>query len=363
MIAAGLVTMVDAACNLIGRRTGTTERWLASGSHLDSVVDGGWLDGAYGVVAAVEVAHALAAAGRLRHGLMVAAFANEEGARGAHGMSGSRAVVGALSSHELERSDDEGWTLGERLAAAAGDPGRVPDAHWDLASIEAFVELHIEQGPVLQSRGAALGVVTGITGRQSLDIHVVGRSNHAGTTPMDSRRDALAAAAEAVLRVEDLAREDEVRVATCGRIDARPNVRNVVPGEVSISAELRDESTSRMTAAIAHLSELLRQLSERRRVSIQLVPGQLVPPVRAAESVVNAAERAVQRSGLAWATLPSGAGHDAQILGQVVPMGMLFVPSRDGISHAPVEDTDPEHLVAGAQSLLDTIVILDEESS
>ncbi len=221
------------------------------------------------------------------------------------------------------------------------------------------MELHVEQGPVLESRGHVLGVVPAVTGRQALDVIVRGRPNHAGSTPMDLRHDALAAAAEVVLTVESIARNGGARVATCGHVTIEPNVRNVVPGTAVVSVELRDEDTARLQAAVAELVARLGAIAAARGVTIDVHHGQLVPPVASAAPVVRAVETVSAASGLGWSALPSGAGHDAQILGQHVPSGMIFVPSIGGVSHAPDEDTAAEHLVAGAQALLDTLLHLD----
>ena len=361
MLDAGLTTTVDAAANLIGRRAGTTDAWLVSGSHLDTVVDGGWLDGAYGVVAAVEIAAALNDAGvELAHGLAVAAFANEEGARGTRGMTGSRALVGQLDADELDLVDDGGIALRDRIIGAGGAPADIASAVWPLASISALVELHIEQGPVLAAGGAVLGVVDAITGRQAVDIEIRGAANHAGTTPMALRRDALAAAAEVILAFEQLPEfDDSVRVATIGHVEVRPNVRNVVPGRVTLSAEFRDEDIGRLDAGMIAVEHLVAAIADRRSVAITLQWGQRVQPTMADPKIVGAIERVAAASGEEWVRLPSGAGHDAQILGHHVPMAMIFVPSIGGVSHSPTEDTDHGQLVIGAQALLDTILALD----
>ena len=186
---AGLHPVVDAAGNLIGRRPGTTGGSLATGSHLDTVVEAGPLDGAYGVVAGVEVADALRRSGvKLAHDLVVVAFANEEGARGTDGMVGSRALVGDVADAELAAPDDEGVALAQRLRDCGGDPDAIAAARWDTDAVAAFVELHVEQGPVLDAGGLDLGVVLGITGRQAVDIEVTGRPNHAATPTTLSRK-------------------------------------------------------------------------------------------------------------------------------------------------------------------------------
>lgn len=361
---AGLTVTVDAAANLIGRRTGSGppgRRWLVTGSHLDTVVEAGALDGAYGVVAAVEVAGALARSGVvLDHDLVVVAFANEEGARGTDGMAGSRALVGELGAAELAAPDDEGVTLADRLATAGGEPAAVAAAAWDPASVAAFVELHVEQGPVLDAAGAVLGVVTGITGRQAVDIQITGAPNHAGTTPMDLRADAVVAAAEVVLAVEALALDGAVRVATCGHLQVSPNVRNVVPGRVQVSAEVRDQDPVRLGAIGPVLEQTVAEVAERRGVRAEVSWGQHVAPIATDPSVLEVIRAAAARSGQPSIDLPSGAGHDAQILGAHVPMGMIFVPSVDGISHSGDERTEPDHLAAGAQMLADSLLALDQ---
>jgi hydantoinase/carbamoylase family amidase len=362
MAEAGLVPEVDAAANLVGRRAGSgpAAGCLSTGSHLDTVVEAGAYDGPYGVVAAVEAAAALLDAGRaLQHELVVVVFANEEGARSTAGMSGSRALVGDLPADELASADDGGVSLGQRLADAGGDPTAVGAAAWEPGSVAAFVELHVEQGPVLDQGGRDLGVVSGFTGRLGVDIEVVGQANHAGTTPMDLRQDAVGAAAEVVLAIEALARDGLVRVATCGRLEVTPNVRNVIPGRVVVKAELRDLDDERLLGARPAVERVAAEVAARRGVAISVAWGEHLPPMASAPVVVDALRAAAEASGLPWQELPSGAGHDAQILGRRFPIGMAFVPSAGGISHAPEEHTEPRHLVAGAQLLLDALLRLD----
>ena len=365
MAEAGLNVTVDAAANLLGRRPGRTGRWLATGSHLDTVIDAGPYDGAYGVAAAVEVAAALHTAD-LDHGIIVAAFANEEGARGTAGMTGSHACAGRLDATALAQVDDDGATVAERIRAAGGDPkpAAVAAAAWDQRVLDAFIELHVEQGPVLAAAGVPVGVVTGVTGRQLLDLTITGAANHAGTTPMDLRADALAAAAEVVLTVERLPGKGLLRVATTGHIVARPNVRNVIAGQVSLGVDLRDEDAARLDATMVAVDALLAAIAARRRVTIDANWGQRITPVAADPAIVAAARAAASGLGLASLDLPSGAGHDAQILGATgLPIGMVFVPSVAGVSHSPLEHTEPEHLVAGAQVLLATLIEFDRSTA
>jgi allantoate deiminase len=360
MAAADLHPTIDAAANLIGRSPGHGDRWLATGSHLDTVVQAGPLDGTYGVLAALEVASSLHDAGHhMQHGLLVAAFANEEGARGTSGMTGSYACIGHTEEAPPDEVDDEGVTVGERIAAAGGHPDRLDTARWDASEIDAFVELHIEQGPVLHANGTSVGVVTAITGRQALDLTITGVANHAGTTPMDLRHDALAAAAEIVQAVEALPGPGSVRVATCGHLLVGPNVRNVVPGRVELGIELRDEDPQVLAAGTRRLVERIDAIAARRGVVTEQRLGQMVPPVTSDRRIVDAVRTVCEETGTSWEMLPSGAGHDAQVIGRMLPIGMIFVPSIDGISHSPRERTEPRHLVTGAEVLLRTLLHLD----
>jgi hydantoinase/carbamoylase family amidase len=236
-------------------------------------------------------------------------------------------------------------------------------SRWELEEIDAFVELHIEQGPVLDRARVPVGIVTAVTGRQAVDLCVRGVANHAGTTPMELRHDALAAAAEIVLAVEALPGPGSARVATTGHVVVGPNVRNVVPGEVQLGVEIRDTDAAVLDAARQALLDRLDDIAARRGVAIDATWGQRVPPQPCGQLVVDAVRTAVGELALTSIDLPSGAGHDAQVIGRVVPTGMIFVPSIEGISHSPDERTDPEHLVVGAEVLLHTLLELDRRLS
>jgi len=362
MVEAGLATRVDAAANLIGSSGGPdAHEALVMGSHLDTVVDGGRLDGAYGVVAAIEVATTLAEAGHeLGHELCVIAFGDEEGANGTPGMLGSLAVVGAVDEVELERLDDAGVRVGARLFAAGGDPDHITRAAWSAGSIAAYLELHIEQGPVLDRRDLPIGVVEAITGRGTVEVTVHGTANHAGTTPMELRSDAMSAAAEVVLAVERLATDGLVRVATAGHLRLTPNVRNVVAGEAVLGLDLRDVDNARIDAAIEVLRDQVAAIAVRRGLEIEVVEGQSVTAMPCDPALIADIAAAASALSLPTMAMPSGAGHDAQVIATMAPIGMIFVPSRDGISHNPAEHTDPEALVAGADVLLQALVAADD---
>jgi N-carbamoyl-L-amino-acid hydrolase len=361
----GLDVTVDAAGNLLGRLRGTAglPGALGTGSHLDSVVDAGPLDGAYGVVAAAEVADAVARGGGLAHDLLVAGFSNEEGARGTPGMAGSLAVAGALTAEQLAVPDDEGVPLAERLRQAGGDPGALASAAWRPGSLAGWIELHIEQGPVLADRDLRIGIVTAITGRITLDVVISGAANHAGTTPMDGRRDAVVAAARIVLAVRELATGGDVRVATTGVLRTEPGVRNVVAGRALVGVDLRDESDDRLDAALDSLRERAAAIAAATGTGVQVMFGSRIRAVAMDPWLAGCAAAAADGLGLSRLDLPSGAGHDTQVIAGLAPVGMIFVPSIDGISHSPRERTEPAHLVDGARTLLAALRLADRPAA
>ncbi|BBX16707.1 Zn-dependent hydrolase [Mycolicibacterium duvalii] len=364
MAEAGLQVWIDQATNLFGRLPGSDPGAgaLLSGSHLDSVTRAGALDGPAGVVAALAVAQALCASGTtLRHDLVVVAFSNEEGTRGTPGMVGSKAMAGLLTPEDLARPGDGAVTLAERIRSAGGDPQRIADARWSPDRIAGFIELHIEQGPVLHSEGARIGVVTEVTGQLSVAVTITGEANHAGSTPMNHRRDAAVAAARVVLAVERLATDGHVRVATTGVLGLRTGARNVVAGEALLGVDIRDGRAERIADAYARLDREVTDIARRTRTLITLTPGTCQSPVatdrRLTEHIIDAADELE----VPWLELPSGAGHDAQVMSAIAPMAMVFVPSVGGVSHSPDEATDPSDLVLGANVLLRALVAADAQ--
>lgn len=358
---AGAASHVDAVGSLVADLPGT-DAWLAPlalGSHLDTVVAAGHLDGAYGVVAAVEVLAALADAGiRLRHPLRVAAFANEEGVV-APAFTGSRAAAGVDLADELVQAGPDGVTLADRLAGAGGDPAAVPSARW--GPLSGFVELHIEQGPVLHDAGRRTGVVAAITGQRRARVEVTGQANHAGTTPMALRRDALVAAARAVLAVEELATSGRVAVATVGSLRVRPDVGNVVPGQVDLTVDLRSIDDRRSDEAVAVLAIRLARIGDATGTRMLLTPTATSSAVGTDGRWRAVLHSACAAEGVPAIEMPSGAGHDAGHMAALGPMGMLFVPSIDGVSHHPAEATSSEDLALGARVLLAAVVEADRQ--
>jgi N-carbamoyl-L-amino-acid hydrolase len=357
MTEAGLAVTVDAATNLIGRTPG--EGAVVLGSHLDTVPSGGHLDGAYGVLAAIEVAAAVHRHGhRLRHPLWVVAFANEEGVDTTRPFTGSFALVG--EPIDLDDGAAHGATIGQRILDAGGRPDELAAAAAPPGSFAAYLELHIEQGPLLDSGGVPIGVVTGIAGRRDFTVEISGAANHAGTTPMTARLDALCAAAEIVLAVESLARDGAIAVATVGSLEVGPNAANVVPGAARLTVEMRDIDDNRLDDAQAAAQAQVREIACRRGVAVVIEPSAPRLAVHADATIASTIERVAHERGHGTMRLFSGAGHDAQVLATACPMGMVFVPSRDGISHSPREHTDIEQLIAGADVLLHTLLALDD---
>jgi len=357
MAEAGMQTWVDEAGNLFGRFGEATAGTPGSpvvmvGSHLDTVPEGGLLDGAYGVLAGIAAVAALAeVAAQPAQRVVVAGFCNEEGAFGTAGVTGSRAVAGLLSADELSRPDITGTTLAQRNASVAGPCS----ARWPHGSLSAYLEAHIEQGPVLEAEGLRLGVVSAITGRALVNITVHGVQGHAGTTSMELRADALTGAAEVVLIMEELARGGSVRVATTGAVKCEPGARNIVPGKVRLSAEMRDSDLKRLLDAVSVLGSRAHDICERRGLRFEADLVDIVKPTPTAPELQAALHRAASQLGEKARDMDSGAGHDAQSLAHIAPVGMVFVPSMSGASHCKEEASEPEDLVLGVQVLANAL--------
>lgn len=357
---AGLSTLTDPAGNLLVRRSGADGRpALLVGSHLDSVRRGGWLDGAYGVVAALETLMVLAETDAECEVEPVAVgFSNEEGALVQYPFWGSRALAGSLKSADLAR-DREGRCAASYLRAAGGDPDRLADAAWPSGSLAGYIELHIEQGTVLEQQQVPVGIVDRITGRAIFEIEVRGEAGHAGTVTMQARKDALVAAAELILAIEDIAaRTGACHTATAGFLDVTPNVTNTIPGTARLTAELRDTDPGRMRRAEVLLRLAAARVRGQRGVEVVVRKAHQSDPVSTDPAIRAAIERAAGSLTLESLTLPSRAGHDAQIIAPLCPVGMIFVPSKDGISHRPEEETDLPALIAGASVLLRSVLAL-----
>ncbi|MEZ4353903.1 MAG: Zn-dependent hydrolase [Myxococcota bacterium] len=359
--AAGLEARIDGAANLGARWPADDERPpIMTGSHLDTVPGAGWLDGALGVVAGLEVLRVLREHDiALARPVELVAFSDEEGRFG--GMLGSQAMSGQLTPEFLERAVDlEGRRLADAMAACGFRALDALRAEREPGSVEAFVELHIEQGPVLESAGRSIGLVDGITGLFRWDARFVGEPNHAGTTPMELRRDAFQALAEASLGIPQvLAEHGSARSrATIGRVQLVPGAANVVPGEALFSLEVRDTDPAVLLALSDAFRRQLAEIARRRRLAFDFETKSELAPVACHDRVQSAIERACRRLEIDPLRMPSGAAHDTQMLARLAPAGMIFVPSRGGRSHSPAEWTSPADLVRGANVLLHTMLEL-----
>ena len=360
---AGLEVRIDTAGNIIARRAGSDDSLpaIAMGSHTDTVPLGGKYDGALGVMGAIEVVKALAENGHVpRHPIEVIVFTNEEGTRFHRWLIGSRAMAGMLEPEDLAAVDAEGVTLAERMGDIGGDLSRVDEAARRPGDLAAYFELHIEQGPYLYRSGTPIGVVTGITGRGVFELDINGMSNHAGTTPMAERRDALVAASKLVVQVQRMAAEDEIcRVATAGALDVQPNAVNVVPGRATVGVEIRDLDMGALEAAEQELTRMARQSETEDGVQISINRHRFTDAVPITQGMQDWVGEAAERAGFTWERVPSGAGHDAQAIATIAPMAMVFVPSVAGISHAIEEYSSPEDCANGAQVLLELLLLAD----
>ena len=361
---AGLDTRIDTAGNIIGRCAGSDDALsaIALGSHTDTVPKGGKYDGALGVMASIEVVRTLKERGHLtRHPLEVISFTNEEGTRFHRWLVGSRSMAGLLQQEDLEAVDDHGFGLEPCLSDIGGDLSRISQAVRSPGDLAAYFELHIEQGPYLYQSGTPIGVVTGITGRAVFEVEIEGKANHAGTTPMSTRRDALVSASKLVLAVQKMAAEQEIcRVSTVGSIKAIPNAVNVIPGKASIGLEFRDTDMEALAAAEQELRRITDNAAINDGVNIEVDRHRFTSSVPITPEMQALVAEAAENCGLSWEPLPSGAGHDAQAIATIAPMAMLFVPSVDGISHSPEEYSTPEDCANGTQVLLELLLLADD---
>ena len=362
MKAAGLDRRVDPAANLVGRRAGRDAGAppILIGSHIDSVIGGGNFDGALGVLAAIEVAQVLAEQGvRTAHPLEVVVWTNEEGVAYGDGLCGSRAVAGKWVAGEMDKVWN-GVRKADAIRALGGDPDRVAETRRAPGSIHASLELHVEQGGVLDRAAVPIGVVQGIVAIHRYECVICGSANHAGTTPMADRRDALLAAARIVEAVHEVVTSEPGRqVGTVGRLDVTPNAPNVVAGMVRLTLELRDLSQETLHRLAGLVGARAATIAAGTGTTIEIEPSSHHEAALASLEVQAAITRSADGLGLAHLSLPSCAGHDAQMMARLGPMGMIFVPSASGISHSPREWTSWEDCAHGADVLLASVLTVD----
>jgi allantoate deiminase len=360
----GMSVRRDAIGNLIGRREGLGPQRLLLGSHLDTVRDAGRYDGALGVLVGLACARRLELRGeRLPYTLELLGFADEEGVRFGTTYLGSSVAAGRFDPGLLSACDEHGVSLAEAVARFGGDVQalrRPIRAEHDAPPI-GYVEVHIEQGPALERAGMALGLVSAICGQSRMEIELVGEAGHAGTVPMDARRDALCAGAEVVLEVERAARATPGMVATVGSVAVLPGAPNVIPGRVKLSLDVRHQQDGVREQALVRLREALGEIAVARGVTLHFGEERRAPAVATDPALSDVLARALAQRGLPVMRLPSGAGHDAAQMAEIAPVAMLFVRCRGGISHSPSESVD-EADVAAAVNVLDSFLsILAQE--
>ena len=356
MLDAGMSVRRDAAANLIGRYEGERPdaKALIIGSHIDSVRNGGRYDGPLGIMLGVDVVKALNRAGRrLPFAIEVVAFGDEEGSRFPASMSCSRAIAGTLDAAALDMKDAEGVSVAEALRAFGGDPDAIATAAREPGQALAFLEAHIEQGPVLEAEGLALGVVTAIAAQKRLMVRIEGSAGHAGTTPMSLRKDPGPAAAEAILALERICRAGtNGLVGTVGRMTALPGAFNVIPGAIEFSMDIRAETSATRDAAVDTVTAEIHAIAAARGLSATVTLMQALAESPCDPSLMGLLDEALADLSLPARRLPSGAGHDAMVMADLCPTAMLFIRCEGGISHNPAEAVSEADCALAAQAML-----------
>jgi N-carbamoyl-L-amino-acid hydrolase len=357
---AGMQPRIDAAGNIFGSRAGSdrNSKPILFGSHIDSVPSGGNFDGDLGSLSAIEVIRTLNEHKlTTRHPLQTAIWTDEEGT-----FVGSGSAAGLFQARDMKRVRD-GMPVADGLRKLGGDPARLAEARLAPGAFRCYLELHIEQGANLYKANVPIGVVEGIVAIDRYDVEIRGFANHAGTTPMKERHNALLAAAKLIEAVQDVVmREPGRQVGTVGKLEVFPNAVNVIPGLVKHSIELRDLSVEKIARLGDEIRKRAQEIASETGTEITMAKTEQDAPAEAAPEMQSKIEDAAKGLGLKTMRLPSGAGQDAQMLAKVCPMGMIFVPSVDGISHSPKEFTRWEDCANGANVLLRTILLIDRAS-
>lgn len=389
---AGCIVSIDALQNIrIALKTNSPDKkTVVAGSHIDTVRNGGWLDGIYGVCGALEVLETLSE--NIKSGVShtddfdttlldanyeMVIFAEEEGSNFGSTMTGSKFIAGFYKEKDLNKlTDDNGMTLRERLAELpatyhtidtddgvsiySNEPFNENEIHWNFDSIKAMLELHIEQGPILDSEGISIGIVDAIYGMRVIEVTLDGVGNHAGATPMDIRYDALCTAAECILAAEALVKSDKdhCTVVTVGKLEVMPNCSNVIPETVRFSLEVRDKDEDKINAFTDNIIKCIHETANRRHVDCKITEHSKSRPLQLCERLKHSMEQTAIENELSYKVMDSGAVHDACMIANFADTGMIFVPSIDGRSHVPEENTNEKDLITGVQFLMDTV--LDE---
>jgi allantoate deiminase len=358
MQAAGMQARLDAIGNVVGRYEGETPDApaLLLGSHIDTVPNAGRFDGPLGVITAIEVVQRLAMSQRrLAFAIEVIAFGDEEGVRFPSTLSGSRALAGVFDPACLGERDKDGISRRDALLAFGCDVSQIAREARAPTSTVAYMEVHIEQGPVLERSHHAVGIVTGIVGATRGSVQIKGTGGHAGAVPMRLRRDALIAAAEMLLAVESRAREDDELVATIGQLEVPEGAANTIPSLVRFTLDIRSPSDARRRQAVADITERVRLIAQGRQVEAAVSLSHDAPAAPCDRRLCDLLAASIERCGMAPFRLPSGAGHDAMAFRGRVPIAMLFVRCRDGVSHHPTEYASAEDIDVAARILADFV--------
>ncbi len=359
MRAAGMDVYIDEGGNIIGRLKGKDNDLppIAIGSHIDSVPEGGSYDGNVGSLAAIEVAHTISENHlALNHPLIVVIFQNEEG-----GLFGSKVMTTGLTDQELGLMSSSGYTIKEGIKRIGGNLKKLEDSKLKKNEWAAYVELHIEQGAFLYDENLEIGIVEGIVGIKQWEVIVDGFANHAGTTPMDKRNDALYAASLYVQSVHEIGKKTPGnQVATVGMIKPFPGAPNVIPGKVSASLEIRDLNEKKIDSIYKKIKRSTEKIAKRTGTTFQFQQTINIVPEPTNDLIIKAIFEASNDLKLKSKFMPSGAGHDAQEIAQICPIGMIFIPSKNGISHSPKEYSTANDISNGANVLLHTVLKIDD---
>ncbi len=351
---AGMTTRIDALGSVVGRYRAREAGplTLMLGSHIDTVRDAGRFDGPLGVITAIEVVKAAAEAGkRFPFAIEVVAFGDEEGVRFASTLGGSKALAGRFDFKALDEVGDDGVSRRQALKAFGANPARVTEEVLSPDRALGYVEVHIEQGPVLEQEGLPVGVVTAIDGVTRGTVEVDGVAGHAGTVPMPMRRDALAAAAEMLLAIEQRARSQSNLVATVGKMEVPGSAANTIPGRVRFTLDIRSPSDQERLNAVGDIRKAIATIAQSRGVTAEFAIGHEVPAALCDQRLSDQLAKAVEAIGITPRRLPSGAGHDAMAFDKVIPFAMLFVRCRGGVSHNPAEFASPDDIDVAARVL------------
>ncbi|WP_432407580.1 Zn-dependent hydrolase [Wukongibacter sp. M2B1] len=357
----GLNVYEDSAGSIFGRRSGTDDSLpvIMIGSHFDSVKNGGNFDGPAGIVMALEIMRTLEENNiRTKYPIEFVGMIEEEGGRFGSGVFGSRAMVGRVSIEQLHNNKDEyGISMAKALHDFGFNPEEIKKARRNPKDIKAFIELHIEQGPILKSSHKDIGIVDFIVGINEFKVILRGRPDHAGTTPMHMRSDALSTASKVICKIEGYAREArEGTVATVGVLNIKPGAANIVPGEVIFTVDIRSKDSDCISKVKNNIVEALKNETDASGIELEIIEMLDVNPVKMSEGIIKSLEKNAQSNGFSYIKMLSGAGHDAMIMAAITDVGLVFVPSKDGRSHCPEEWTDYEDLQRGIEVIYNTIL-------